>query len=746
MLAWLAAGLQAFKVPEDNITKNAEEAIAIKRKKRSLNGHKTQLTNQVRMCKFNVGHYRVVRSMEAKETVDRTWQKVLEQQAKGKEVLDELCALDKIEEGSYTKQEKELNEQVDNLAKLIEACKREVAAEFRAEQMGTQPHLGTVEAEVQATPLPKKGGCAEPDTCPLAKKPKKKKRRPKTARTRPAEPFPAEPEPGLSPVVKAEEDAKSKVAEDARLKAETEAKARTQEEEAKLKAKEEAKIRAEAKAKVKAEEEARIKAREEAELKAEEVRLRAEEEAKIKAETKSKAKAEEEDRFKAKEEAEIKAAAQIKLKVEEETKPELRTEPVVPSPEDPESEAEPGSETGPVPVLKPREPEPGSKTEPGLEAEPAVPGPKSEPELRSETELEPEEPEPRSETEPGLEMKPEPGPESEPEPRSKTEPGSEVEPGAGSKSEPEPRPETEPELEIEPEPGPGPEIGSGPESGSKPESEPRLEELQLSKQEEPDSPELGTEDSLRFKAQDETIEVTLESSKNDGGTMLTQMEDKTELGAIGCVTEERQEKRSGLESDPMEAEAKCEPSQKRVQLLSEEKQTLKQDYEAQQVKGQENFQSLRSGVKGWKSEAGQHKGKAMTLESAIESWRNAVVLRKELLAFCVVRTRRMLVDELQAVLDKVAGGIHLQKLEVGMKIPRRKSNDKKKRVTSYEERRLVVKNMENFYRKERWKCFSKWVSRLETGKNCKGQKRDQVGLKGLTTETKLKQVISKVFE
>ena len=124
MLAWLASGLQAFKVPEDNITKNAEEAIVIKRKKRSLNGHKMQLTNKIRMCKFNVGHYKVVRSMEAKETVHRTWQKVLEQQAKGKEVLDELCALDKIEEGSYTKQEKELNEQVENLTKLIEAGKR----------------------------------------------------------------------------------------------------------------------------------------------------------------------------------------------------------------------------------------------------------------------------------------------------------------------------------------------------------------------------------------------------------------------------------------------------------------------------------------------------------------------------------------------------------------------------------------------------------------------------------------------
>ena len=156
--------------------------------------------------------------------------------------------------------------------------------------------------------------------------------------------------------------------------------------------------------------------------------------------------------------------------------------------------------------------------------------------------------------------------------------------------------------------------------------------------------------------------------------------------------------------------------------MSEEKQALNQDYRAHKVKCQENFQNLRSGAKDWKSEAGQHKDKAMTLESAIESWRNAVVLLFALLAFCVVGTRRMLVDELQAALDKGAGGIRLQKPEVGMKVPRRKSNDKKKRVTSYEERRLVVKNMENFYRKERWKCFSKWVSRLETGKNCKGQK------------------------
>ena len=56
-----------------------------------------------------------------------------------------------------------------------------------------------------------------------------------------------------------------------------------------------------------------------------------------------------------------------------------------------------------------------------------------------------------------------------------------------------------------------------------------------------------------------------------------------------------------------------------------------------------------------------------------------------------------------------------------MEIPRRKSNDKKKRVTSYGERRLVIKNMENFYKKERKKCFSRWVSRFETRKRYKGR-------------------------
>merc|ERR1712108_94785 len=101
-------------------------------------------------------------------------------------------------------------------------------------------------------------------------------------------------------------------------------------------------------------------------------------------------------------------------------------------------------------------------------------------------------------------------------------------------------------------------------------------------------------------------------------------------------------------------------------------------------------------------------------ETAIDSWRNTV-------GFFVYYVGGMLVDELQMALDKEAGGIRLQKSEVGIRIGKRESNDRKERVTFQRKRRPVIKNIENFYKKERKKCFSKWVSRLETGKRCKGR-------------------------
>ena len=140
MLAWLASGVQAFKVPEetkesaeDNITKNAEEAIVIKQKKRSLNGHRLQLSNHIRDCTGKIELYKAYKTLEASDRVDQAWQKVLGLQVKSKEILDELHSLDEEEEESYIKQREELNKQVDDLAKHIEAAKQEVAADFGAE-------------------------------------------------------------------------------------------------------------------------------------------------------------------------------------------------------------------------------------------------------------------------------------------------------------------------------------------------------------------------------------------------------------------------------------------------------------------------------------------------------------------------------------------------------------------------------------------------------------------------------------
>ena len=51
---------------------------AIKQKKRSLNGHKLQLGNHTRDCRSKIGHYKAVKSTEAREMVDRAFLKVMD--------------------------------------------------------------------------------------------------------------------------------------------------------------------------------------------------------------------------------------------------------------------------------------------------------------------------------------------------------------------------------------------------------------------------------------------------------------------------------------------------------------------------------------------------------------------------------------------------------------------------------------------------------------------------------------------
>ena len=104
----------------------------IKKKKRSLNGHRLQLSNHAKLCRSSIGHYQAFKTPEAKGKVDQTFEKVIEQQIKCGEIFGELHALDKAEEASYNKQEEELNKQVEDLADLVEAAGQEVATAMQA--------------------------------------------------------------------------------------------------------------------------------------------------------------------------------------------------------------------------------------------------------------------------------------------------------------------------------------------------------------------------------------------------------------------------------------------------------------------------------------------------------------------------------------------------------------------------------------------------------------------------------------
>ena len=577
------------EVPKEKTFKKLDTKV-VEDKRKSLEEHKELLTRYDREYTAGVREFAKGRTRECRIKKDQAGQAWLVQQVTIKEILVELGRLNPDESAAYAQQEREFEEYLQEFDKKITAINNGVYEDV-PEEAGT----GTQQETEQGTEVAEESNwmdylceihdrygvkaysCAEPDTCPLAEwirnKPKKKKRRTKPVRASPTEPgmaeelegakeepFPTEPEPELSPVAKAEEDA--------RLKAETEAKARAQEEarfqaeeEVKLKAEEEARLKAEEEARIKAETEAKTKAEEEARFKAkEEARLKVEEKAKLKAETEAKAKTEEEVRLRAKDEAKLKADEEASFKAEAEIEewaelelseitPETDLIPVVETQEETktkdvrlkdqeyrqesvsiaqgdseldkqaraeEPELEELVPESDEPELEPVEPEPKSETEPRLEMKP-VPGPESEPEPRSETEPVPEEPGPRSETEPGPEMEPEPGPESEPEPGSETGPrsGVEPEPGPGPESEPEPELELELSKQEELELNKPEALERKPRSGASPE---KPEEVELAKKDEImeeiakrlviDSPKSDTTDNPKSETREEPVMAT----------------------------------------------------------------------------------------------------------------------------------------------------------------------------------------------------------------------------------------------
>ena len=142
MLAWLASVLQAFKVPEDNITKNAEEAIVIKQKKRSLGAHRKWLNQYARDYAVKINLYKIHKTKKASDEAFQMREKIMEQQEKMLDILQELCELDEEQAATYTKQESEVEKQVEALRTLMEAATKEVNADLRANVGATSPASG----------------------------------------------------------------------------------------------------------------------------------------------------------------------------------------------------------------------------------------------------------------------------------------------------------------------------------------------------------------------------------------------------------------------------------------------------------------------------------------------------------------------------------------------------------------------------------------------------------------------------
>ena len=147
----VVAGVKGKTDSEGDMTKETKDTASIKKKTRSLNGHKLQLFNHTRDCTGKIEQYKAYKTLEASDRVDQVWQKVLDQQVKIGEIFDELHILNEEQEEAYSKQEEELNGQVDELAQRWEAAKLEVATALRA-----SPQVVTHTQAVTAGP-PKSG-------------------------------------------------------------------------------------------------------------------------------------------------------------------------------------------------------------------------------------------------------------------------------------------------------------------------------------------------------------------------------------------------------------------------------------------------------------------------------------------------------------------------------------------------------------------------------------------------------------
>ena len=122
--------------------KMAKDKKEIATRVRSLGAHRRWLNQYASDYTVKITLYKNLKTKEASDEAFQIREKIMEQQEKMLDILQELCELDEEQAATYTKQESEVEKQVEALRTLMEAATKEVNADLRANVGATSPASG----------------------------------------------------------------------------------------------------------------------------------------------------------------------------------------------------------------------------------------------------------------------------------------------------------------------------------------------------------------------------------------------------------------------------------------------------------------------------------------------------------------------------------------------------------------------------------------------------------------------------
>ena len=122
--------------------KMAKDKKEIATRVRSLGAHRRWLNQYASNYTVKITLYKNLKTKEASDEAFQIREKIMERQEKMLDILQELRELDEEEAATYTKQESEVEKQVEALRTLMEAATKEVNADLRANVGATPPASG----------------------------------------------------------------------------------------------------------------------------------------------------------------------------------------------------------------------------------------------------------------------------------------------------------------------------------------------------------------------------------------------------------------------------------------------------------------------------------------------------------------------------------------------------------------------------------------------------------------------------